>query len=369
MATKTSDVVVERESGFMARPAGRPPDGRRWVGIALRTGLIVLFLWMIRSFLVPLALGGVFALLLAPIQQRLAARLGRARRLSPWLITTASMVLVVVPFVAVAIESVRAVQDFLARDWGSTLADVQSFLTNGFDIFGRRFHVGGDDIRLVIQRLGERAGTLAAAFVTGAAASLPTLVIDLFLFVVALYSLLRDGDAFGQWLSEHSPFPDIQTQDLFRSIRDTVQGAVLGTVVIAFVHGGLCLLALYLFGIPNAFLLGILGFLFSFVPVIGTTPVTIGSTIYLLILGRFGGAIGMFVAAIVIGLSDNVIRPWIQGSRGHMHPLIALVSIFGGLELFGATGVFLGPVVASMALWTVDVYARQRPRAAVAGAE
>jgi predicted PurR-regulated permease PerM len=44
-----------------------------------------------------------------------------------------------------------------------------------------------------------------------------------------------------------------------------------------------------------------------------------------------------------------------------MHPLIVLLGIFGGLELFGAAGVFLGPVVAAMAIWTIDNYAKLHP--------
>jgi predicted PurR-regulated permease PerM len=43
-----------------------------------------------------------------------------------------------------------------------------------------------------------------------------------------------------------------------------------------------------------------------------------------------------------------------------MHPLIALLAVFGGLEVFGFAGVFLGPVVAACALWALDVYGRSK---------
>jgi predicted PurR-regulated permease PerM len=120
------------------------------------------------------------------------------------------------------------------------------------------------------------------------------------------------------------------------------------------------MLALWIFGIPGAFLLGIVATILAVIPMIGTTPITFGAAIFLFVSGRIGAGIGMSVAAAVIGLSDNVIRPWVQSSRGEMHPLIVLLAIFGGIEAFGTSGIFLGPVVAALALWIIDTYADLR---------
>jgi predicted PurR-regulated permease PerM len=43
-----------------------------------------------------------------------------------------------------------------------------------------------------------------------------------------------------------------------------------------------------------------------------------------------------------------------------MHPLIVLLAIFGGIEAFGTSGIFIGPVVAALALWIIDTYADLR---------
>lgn len=63
----------------------------------------------------------------------------------------------------------------------------------------------------------------------------------------------------------------------------------------------------------------------------------------------------MLVAAVFIGTIDNVIRPAVVSSHDDMHPLIALLAIFGGLSSLGPSGVFLGPVVAAIALWALQV--------------
>jgi predicted PurR-regulated permease PerM len=333
----------------------------RWLSVVLRTGLLVLFFWMIKGVIVPVALGGLFALLLSPLLGKLSPRLGKGAPYAPLLLTVGTIVLVVIPFVFVVVEAVQTINEFAARDWGPTVQRVQAFLRDGFDIRGRSIHIGGPQLQAAIQNIGQRVPAFAAGIAGGVAAGLPEVILGLFLFAVAIYYGLREGEALGRWMARLSPFPTAQTRELFHSVRETVNGAILGLIVTALVQGSLTLLALYLCGVPNAFLLGVIATLLSFIPLIGTTPVTIGSAIYLFVVNRYAAGVGMLVAAVVVGLSDNVVRPWVQSSRTRMHPLIALVSIFGGLELFGAVGVFLGPVVAAMAVWTIDNYAKLHP--------
>jgi predicted PurR-regulated permease PerM len=288
-------------------------------------------------------------------------RLGKAEPFAPLIFTLASIFLVVIPTVLIAVQAVQSITRFLSRDWTSTFDRLQSSMTNGVDIFGRRVHIGGEQLQAVVQDVGQRAATFAAGYVGGLATTVPSAIIFLFLFIIALYYCLRDGSAFGRWLLRLSPFPEQETRELFASVQETVNGAILGLIATALVQGGLTLIALYIFDVPNAFLLGVLATALSFIPLVGTTPVTIGSAIYLFMTGRIGGFIGMLVAAAIIGVADNIVRPWVQSSQTRMHPLIALLGIFGGLELFGAAGVFLGPVVAAMAIWTIDAYAKLHP--------
>jgi predicted PurR-regulated permease PerM len=149
-----------------------------------------------------------------------------------------------------------------------------------------------------------------------------------------------------------------------------VHGAVVGQLATSAVQGGLTILALHLFDIPGALLFGTIATLLSILPMIGTTPVTLGATLYLLASGRMGAAAGMAITAVLIGLSDNVVRPYVQSTQTRMHPLLTLLSIFGGIELFGAAGVFLGPVIAAIAQWTLETYAtlreKQAPRVEIA---
>ena len=336
----------------------------RWLSLMLRTALLGLFFWMVRGLLVPVALGGLVALMLAPVQRRLAPRLGRFQRFAPAALTVGTMVLFVIPFALIVIEAIVSINQLFQRDWGQALDDVQGFFTSWMQ--GLRIGVSVEQVRDYLSNLIQRTGTALAQFAGGMAAALPQSIVSVFLFVVALYSFLRDGGALSRWMARLSPFEQAETGELFASIRETLNGAVLGLLATALVQGALTTIALVIFGVPGALLLGIVAMLLTVVPLVGTTPVTIGSAIYLLVVGRIGAAIGMVVAAFLVGISDNIVRPWVQSAQGRMHPLLALVSIFGGLQVFGFSGIVIGPVVAAMAVWTVETYASLRDRRAKA---
>jgi predicted PurR-regulated permease PerM len=57
------------------------------------------------------------------------------------------------------------------------------------------------------------------------------------------------------------------------------------------------------------------------------------------------GVLLLAFGAGVISTVDNFLRALIVGGRTELHPLAVFLSVLGGLALFGAAGVFLGPVL------------------------
>lgn len=332
----------------------------RWLSFSLRAALLALFLWTIKGLLAPVVLGGIFGVLLFPLARRLERRLGRLRGYAPGVVTGLAVVVFILPQALIVSQLVTTTNELLARDWSGVLDRLQAVLSDRMAWLSGTLGVSVARARAFLSDGLGRLGTGAAGMAGELAKELPIILIDIFLFVVSLYFFLRDGDALSRWMKRLSPFPPEDTEVLFLSIRDTVNGAVLGIVATALVQGTLTTLALSLLRVPGALLFGVLAMLLSLVPLVGTTPVTLGATLYLLLIGRTGAAIAMLAAAVVIGLSDNVVRPWVQSSQGRMHPLLALLSILGGLQLLGVPGIFIGPVITAMALWAIDTYATLR---------
>lgn len=361
--TGTSGSEPQRSEAQLGPDAGVSATGQREqrLAAALRIGLLGLFVWMVRDLLMPIALGGLIALLLHPLQRRLASRLGRHAGVAPALLTASAVVLVVIPAGLLAGKTVASINQFLDRDWAAASGSVQTFIAEKSGPLRAHLGIDGAQLKTGAENVVRHVGTVVAGVAGDFAKGLPGQVVDLFLFLLSLYYFLRDGSALSRWLGRISPFPDVDTKELFASIHDTVHGAVLGVLATAAVQGALTMIVLFALRVPGALLFGILATLLAFIPMVGTAPVTVGAAIYLLAVGRTGAAAIMAVAALVIGVADNIVRPWVQtASSDRLHPLLALLGIFGGLGLFGASGVFLGPVVAGMAVWTVHGYAELR---------
>lgn len=317
---------------------------------------------MVRTLLIPVVLGALFALILFPLQKKLTQKLGRAAPYAPAIVTSGAVVLVVIPLVLIGIKAISSINQFVAKDWSAVMGQVQGWLNRRTAPYLERFHISADSVQEGVESLATNVGRAIAAWFGGFATTLPGHFVGVFLFTIALYYFLRDGRSLSRLLLKFAPFPHHDTEELFASITGTVNGAILGVLVTAVIQGALTMGSLYIFRVPGAFLLGTMATIFAVIPMVGTTPVTIGAAIYLFVTGRLGAGIGMLVMAAVIGVSDNVVRPWVQSSQTTMHPLLALLSIFGGLEVFGAAGIFIGPVLAAIAVWVVDTYTELRSK-------
>ena len=53
---------------------------------------------------------------------------------------------------------------------------------------------------------------------------------------------------------------------------------------------------------------------------------------------------------VVVGTSDNIVRPWIVSARRPLHPLLILIVILGGVQAFGLMGLLIGPVTLAVML-------------------
>ncbi len=342
-----------------------PPPVRRLACLIIAAALL-LFVWMVRGVALPVLVSALFAILLHPLLARLEPRLGKRAAFAPLLVTAGSILLVFLPLSFVVFMAIRSVSDFFSSGFDQKIQQAGDWVVGQLDRLGGVLKSVGlenspEKLKGTLVTSAEAGGQKLAEVLGGLASATPQLVLASFLFVIGLYFFLRDGGALTRRLAALLPFsaPDIDA--LFASVHASVKGAVLGSAVTGAVQAGLCILMLFILGVPGPFVWGTVAFVLSFIPLFGTAPVTAGAALYLFANGNTVGGIVMAVSGVLIGLSDNIVRPWAQGSQDNMHPLVALLAIFGGLEVFGFAGVFIGPVVAACALWGLDVYGRSKP--------
>src|SRR5215510_309673 len=91
-------------------------------------------------------------------------------------------------------------------------------------------------------------------------------------------------------------------------------------------------------------------FLCAWIPLVGSSPVWLVGALYLAAQHALWKALLMVGCGLLAGILDNVVRALLFKGRSKLHPLVSLVAIFGGIEMFGLLGIFLGPIVAAVLL-------------------
>jgi len=181
--------------------------------------------------------------------------------------------------------------------------------------------------------------------------------LDLFIFLFALYYFLKEGPKVRKAIVSISPFNDTDDEQIIERLSRTVNSVVKGSMLVAVVQGVIAGIGFTLFGVPNALLWGTVTAFAALIPGVGTSLVLVPSIIYLFITGNSAGGVGLVVwGVLAVGLVDNFLGPKVMGRGIHMHQLVVLLAVLGGVAFFGPAGIFLGPLAISLLIALFSIY-------------
>lgn len=125
-----------------------------------------------------------------------------------------------------------------------------------------------------------------------------------------------------------------------------IGGYVKAQTIILCAISVIAVLGLWLGKIRGALLLGILAGLLDALPFIGTGIVLVPTAFWQLLSGNFRGA-GMAALSYVLCIAvRELLEPKLLGKQTGIYPVVMLLSVYGGIRLFGLWGIVLGPLYA-----------------------
>jgi predicted PurR-regulated permease PerM len=204
-----------------------------------------------------------------------------------------------------------------------------------------------------------RTAENAVAWLTNAATSLVqgsgAQLLGILITFYFLFYFLRDRRSALAALAVLSPLRKAEMNALTARVADTIRATVYGTLVVAMIQGLLGGLMFWWLGLPTPLLWGIVMGLLAVIPVLGAFIIWIPAALFLLLTGHAGQAlILMLWGTIVVGGIDNLIYPMLVGNRLKMHTVPTFIALVGGLIVFGAPGLILGPVVLTVTMFLVE---------------
>jgi predicted PurR-regulated permease PerM len=172
------------------------------------------------------------------------------------------------------------------------------------------------------------------------------LAIGVLITLFAIFYLLRDGDKLYTWLRKVTPMEKDLQDHLYSKASLMTWSVLKGHVLVAILTGLIGGLGLFIAGVPRVAFWTFIMILLCFIPLIGAFMVWAPASAYLFIADRpLAGAFLFLYGLIVVSLADNILRPYLVDKRADIHPAAILLGVIGGVYVFGAVGLFIGPVV------------------------
>lgn len=182
-------------------------------------------------------------------------------------------------------------------------------------------------------------------------------VFMLFIMLVSLFYMLKDGPACVEMLIRMISLSEAQDTQIFKKLSSSIRSVVLGTLSIALIQGVQTSIGFALFGIPQSILWGSVASVGALIPGIGVPAVFICAVLYLVGIGSYGVAVGLGIWGIfAVGLIDNFLGPYLMSRGAELHPFIVLLSALGGIAFFGPVGLLLGPAILSFFSVLLELY-------------
>lgn len=348
---------MRSESGALPVRQKKPSSGRfhEYRGLFL-VAMAVLVLWMNVAFIVPVMMGAIFAIVLYPLMIRMAPwRIGVAWKAA--IVTIGFAVSFLVPFGAIVfIGAEKALAQIQSLDTGNM--NLSKISPNSLiEMFGLRGIIArisdwtplsDAQIQQWAGRVLLAAGTWLARFFQSVVTNLPATTFAMVIVLLTVFFLLIDGKRAVRFLKENSIFGKFETERIAGAVNSLCFSVVVASIAAGTVQSALIVTACLITGTAGAVFLGLISLVLSFLPMIGTAPVTIFLTVQAIISGNHFATVVFAIAIVVVGLSDNIVRPFVLKGGARLHPLIGFVAAFGALDTIGFYGVFIGPVVAGL---------------------
>ncbi len=321
--------------------------------------LVVLSFFLLKPILLSIILGFILAFIFSPVYD-LVYRWTKSKNFPAAIICALLLAAIILPlwfFTPMIIdESIKLYR-------ASQQLDIVTPLKNLFpSLFGS-------------QEFSQEVGSITHSFITKITNSLmnylsnlildfPTIMMHIFVVFFTFFYTLRDKKKIIGYIKSLLPFSEEVEKKLFDLTKDITSSVLYGQVVLGFIQGIILGVGLFVFNIPNPFLLTLIAILAGVLPLVGPSLVGVPVAIFLLIGGNGFATLGILGFTLLSSLSDPFLRPFLVSKKTKLHTALVLTGMIGGFLLFGILGFILGPLIIAYLIIVIEVY-RNKPLSSV----
>ncbi len=218
-----------------------------------------------------------------------------------------------------------------------------------------------DEIKSAISERAQAGAERLVAWSGRLVGNLTSTLTDIILTLFVMFFMFPAGKRFGNHLHEYLPIGKPRLDMMLETMKSAITANLYGMVAVAASQGVLVGLGFAITGLPSAVFWGVVASFAALIPIVGTALIVGPAVIVLGVGGAYGKAVFLLVWGIlVVGMSDNFIRPLVLKKGMEMNTLAIFLSLMGGVQAFGFIGLFAGPVILTMAFVILRILNEER---------
>ena len=323
----------------------------------------ILSLFILSKFIIVLILAYMFAVLINPVHKKIVTFFNKTKIFKRFANSLSSFITILF-FIAIIITPITFLLSKVVMD---TQLVYEHTVNQGINIgfvnekIQNFIHKISPNINISKINLNKITESVSGFFVNNLGnlvSGTIDVVLKLFLFLFAMFYFLKDGKQFKELYSSISPLKNESDDKIFLAIKQSINSIMLGSLTVSLAQGIFTGLGLWMFGVPNPFFFGTLAGLMALIPGVGASIVWIPSAIYLFFTkgDSFVWLYQILWGVFAVGLIDNFLGPLVINKGIKLHPLFILLSIIGGISVFGPEGFLFGPLILAIFVAIIKVW-------------
>lgn len=326
------------------------------------SAIICIFVFF--PFLTSIFVAGIFAQVLNPVvlglqQTRIKNFNFNSKKICTTIVLLFLVLMVSLPFglvgkkiygEAVQFSNTEVAKQQLVLKFSKYMGRFETEISNNIKKLGLTRQLTVEDIS---SGLANKSANLIFDMSAKGLANLPAILINFLIFCAALYFMLAESEKLVEFSKKTGIFSKREVQIVRDSFRISSHAAVVSTILIGLIRGCIVGLGAELVGVADFYIVLVFSFVLSFFPVIGAAAMAIALCATAILAQNYSGALALLGVVLFASIVDNLMRPLFLVYGNHfVHPFVSLLSVLGGMALFGVSGVFIGPVLVQV---TFDV--------------
>ncbi len=314
--------------------------------------LVVWCLHILTPFINPIIGGAVIAIAVQTPYGKLTSMVGGRPRLAAVLLVLVALLVLIIPALALGaslVDTAAGLSDDLATHEITVPPPPDAVAS--WPIVGERLHSlwlgASENLEAALVKLAPQLKDVGLA-VIGAVGDLG---IGLVMFIVAIIiagALLPYGEAAANLTEKAATIvAGDRGPELAELAVSSVQSVTKGVIGVALIQSILAGLGMLVAGVPAAGLLALLILILA-VMQLPAMLVLIPVIVYVFATSSTTVAVLFTIWAVLIGTSDNVLKPLLMGRGSRVPMLVLFMGSLGGFIASGILGLFVGAVVLSL---------------------